>query len=147
MAHHWSLGYNNSPQVSWTLLRILPDLTSTVVSTASILLLISNLTSLLSKLLLVVSSSLLSIGITSYSCSPTFCFLLFSLCCPPERQNSQVVLFLLINTTTGRLARIGWSVCISKSERILGISFSWTNSGFCVYHLSGWSSFNLLPNS
>ena len=33
------------------------------------------------------------------------------------------------------LAWIRWSVCISKSQRILFISFSRTHSGLCTYHL------------
>ena len=42
--------------------------------------------------------------------------------------------FLLIITRFGFLAKIKWSVCISKCERIIYISFSRTNSGLCIYH-------------
>ena len=56
----------------------------------------------------------------------------------------QVLSFLLINTRSGLLARIRWSVCISKSQRILWVSFSRMDSGLCVYHLvAGWK-FNFL---
>ena len=37
--------------------------------------------------------------------------------------------FLLIDTRTGLLARIGGSICISKSQKILSFSFSQTDSG------------------
>ena len=50
-------------------------------------------------------------------------------------------LFLLIITRSRLLARIMWSICISESLRILCVSFSWTDSGFCIYHLVVWSKF------
>ena len=43
--------------------------------------------------------------------------------------------FLLTITRSGRLAEIRWSVRISKSRRILCVSFSKTDSGLCIYHL------------
>ena len=52
--------------------------------------------------------------------------------------------FLLTITRTGRLAEIKWSVCISKSQRSLCISFSKTDSGLCIYHFlhsSQWITF------
>ena len=39
------------------------------------------------------------------------------------------------------------AVCISKSQKILYVSFSWTDSGLCTYHLVVLSSFILLHNS
>ena len=59
----------------------------------------------------------------------------------------QVLFFLLINTRSCLLTGIRWSVCISKSQRILCVSFSRTDSGSWIYHLSVWSCFNLLHNS
>ena len=53
----------------------------------------------------------------------------------------------LVNTGSGLVDRISWSVCLSKSHRILLVSFSWINSGLCIYHLVLWSNFNLLHNS
>ena len=47
---------------------------------------------------------------------------------------SKFSFFLLIIIKSGRLAEIRWSVCMSKSERSLRISFVWSNS-------------DLLPNS
>ena len=56
-------------------------------------------------------------------------------------------LLLLTITRSGRLAKIQWSVCISKSQRILCVSFSRTDSGLCIYHLFVWSNLNFLHNS
>ena len=39
----------------------------------------------------------------------------------------------------------GWSVCMSISQGY--VSFSWTDSGLCIYHLAVWSNFNLLHSS
>ena len=39
------------------------------------------------------------------------------------------------------LAKIRWSICISKSQRTFCISFSWMDSGLCIYHLFIWSNF------
>ena len=36
--------------------------------------------------------------------------------------------------------RLRWSVCISKSQRILCVSFSRMDSWFCLYHLLVWSN-------
>ena len=83
---------------------------------------------------------------------PTVClsfhFLLFSFCGPPERQNPPDgnFFFLLINTVVFR-PWLGESIRISKSPRIFRVSFFWTDSGLCKYHLLVRSSFNLLHNS
>ena len=45
------------------------------------------------------------------------------------------VFFLLIITRSGILAWIRWSVCNVKSQRILCVSFSRTDSGLGMYHL------------
>ena len=42
----------------------------------------------------------------------------------------------LLSPLCSRLAWIKRSLCISKSKRISWVSFSWTNSSFCGYHLS-----------
>ena len=47
-----------------------------------------------------------------------------------------------IMTRSGCLAVIRWSVCISKSQSSLCVSFSSTDSGLCIYHLFAWSNFN-----
>ena len=46
-----------------------------------------------------------------------------------------------------RLAKIRWSVCISKFKRSLCVSFSRTDAGLCIYNLFAWSNFNFLLNS
>ena len=56
-------------------------------------------------------------------------------------------LFLLTIIRSGRLAKIKWSVCISKSWRNLCISFTRTDFGLCIYHLFEWSNFNFMHNS
>ena len=56
----------------------------------------------------------------------------------------QVFSFLLIIIRSGRLAQIRWSVCISKLQSSLCVSFSRTDSGLCIYHLFVWSNFNFL---
>ena len=59
----------------------------------------------------------------------------------------QVLFFWLTLTRFGHLVEIRWSVCISKSQRSLCISFSRTNSKLCIYHLFIWSNLNFLHNS
>ena len=43
------------------------------------------------------------------------------------------------------LAEIRWSVCVSKSQRSLCISFSGMDSELCVYHLFVWSYYHYTP--
>ena len=46
-----------------------------------------------------------------------------------------IFFFLLIIIRSGLLAEIRWSVCTSKSQRSLSVSFSMTGAGLCIYHL------------
>ena len=64
----------------------------------------------------------------------SFHFLSVSFCASRDRKvhNSANSIFLLIITRSGRLAEMRWSVCISKPQMILCISFSRTDSG-CAY--------------
>ena len=55
--------------------------------------------------------------------------------------------FLLINTWYCFLAGSRGSICISKSQRILWVSFSWIDLGLCIYDSSAWPKFNLQYNS
>ena len=57
----------------------------------------------------------------------------------------QVLFFCLFRS--GRLAKTRRSIFISKSPKGLCISFSRTDSGFCIYHLFLGSDFNFLHNS
>ena len=56
----------------------------------------------------------------------------------------QILFFLLIIIRSDLLAKIRWSVCMSKSHRSLYVSFSKTGAGLCVYYLLVWSNLNLL---
>ena len=79
-----------------------------------------------------------------------FPFLLLLLSLMLEGQNpldNKFFSFLLINIWFSFLAGIKWSVCISKSQKILCVSCSRTDSGLCIYHLLVWSNFSLLYNS
>ena len=51
--------------------------------------------------------------------------------------------FLLTITKSVFLVGIRWSVCISKSQKMLYLSFSRTDSGLCIL----WLNFNVLQNS
>ena len=52
--------------------------------------------------------------------------------------------YLLIIIRSGLLVEIRWSVCISKSHRILCVSFSRIGAGLCIYHLLAWLNLNFL---
>ena len=60
---------------------------------------------------------------------------------------SSLFFFLLIIIMYGLLAEIRWSVCMSKSHRNLGVLFSRTGVGLCIYHLFVWVNLNFLHNS
>ena len=60
---------------------------------------------------------------------------------------SAIFFLLLTITRSSRLAEVRWSICITKSQRLLWISFSRTDSGLCIYHLFVWSNLNFLHNS
>ena len=60
---------------------------------------------------------------------------------------SSLLFLLLIIIKSGRLADIRWSVCISKSQRSLWVSFFTTDVGLCIYHLFIRSNFNFFHNS
>ena len=55
--------------------------------------------------------------------------------------------FFSIINRSGLLVGIRWSVCISKSLKILCISFSRTDFGLYIYYLVVWSNFTILQNS
>ena len=61
--------------------------------------------------------------------------------------NSAGFLFLLIITRSGPLGEIWWSVFISKSLKILCVSFSRTDSGLGICYSFVWSNLNFLHNS
>ena len=54
------------------------------------------------------------------------------------------LLLLLIIIRSGLLVEIWLSICMSKSQRNLCVSFSRTDTGLCKYHLLVWSNLNFL---
>ena len=74
-----------------------------------------------------------------------FCFLLFYSVIHWDDKVHYSFNFLLTIIRSSFLADIEQSVSISKSQRISSVSFSMTDSGFCIYHFLGWN-FNFLPN-
>ena len=81
-----------------------------------------------------------------------FRFLSILLYVQPAQQSPQFskfssFLLLLTVMRCGRLAEIRGSVCISKFQRSLRVSSSWTDSGLCIYYLFVWSNLNFLHNS
>ena len=134
-----------------------------MISIVLILPLIFNYFSLLSKPLRLFQVHQLQLVSSSPLCSTAFLALWQDLCCCIsfcvlsvshfgllEQQNLlddnfSLLFFFLINKF-GLLVGIGRSVCISKSQKILCISFSWIYSDLCIYHLLVWSNLNLLHN-
>ena len=123
-----------------------------IISTPS---LISIFSSLFSKPLETVPSAPTTIGITvtfinqsfftslARSKDLSFHFHSFSLGARLEQispQDGNLSTFLSIYTRSGSLSEIGWFVCISKSERILWVSFRSTDSSFAIYYLFVWST-------
>ena len=75
-------------------------------------------------------------------------WILLNVCQDCKVHNSATFFFfLVIIIRSSCLAEIRWSVCISKSQRSLCISFSRTASGLCPNHLFVWSNLNLLHHS
>ena len=166
MVFHWSLCDNKSPQVSRTLLSILAYHNSTVVWMVSTRLLISKSSCPCTNPLVTASRAPITVVITVtfmfhtfFSSQAKFTYLsLFSLSfsftlwsAGTAKSTIRQVLFfffffffLFTITRSGRLAKIKWSDRISKSQRILCISFSRTDSGLCIYHLIIRLNFNFL---
>ena len=125
---HWSLNDNTSPRVFKTLLSILADFNNAIVCMVSILLLISISFRLLSKPLGTVTNtptiiritvtftSQLSVKIPEFLNILTLIFPLWS--AETVKFTSWLLCFLLIKTRSGLPSAIGYSVCISISQRI-----------------------------
>ena len=125
------------------LLNILADLNNAVVWIVPVLPLISSSKSFFSRLFGTVQKAptMNSIPVTfmfysllsSQAMSIYMSFILLSL------QSHSVVcwkfFFLLIKTKSRLLTLPAWSISISKSQRILCVSFSSTDSDLCIYHL------------
>ena len=153
-------------QISWTLLRIQPDLNDIIVWMVSTRPLIFKSSGPFTKPFGINPSAPTTIGISItfmlhrlffsslgiswylFLLFPSFYFYLV------VRRDGQVhnlacslFLLLLTITRTGRMAEIRWSVCISKSQRIFCISLSRTDLGLCIYHYCVWSNLIFLHNS
>ena len=163
MVFHWSLSDSKSPQVSKTLFSILAVLNNVVAWMVSTRLPTSKSSSPLSNPLVTVPKAPITIGIivtcmfhsffnslakSRYlSFFPhSFSFILWS--ARTAKSTILQVLFLLllllllIIIRSGLLAKIRWSVCMSKSHRSLCVSFSKTDAGFIniIYSLEFFTS-------
>ena len=134
---YWRLRDNKFPRVTRTLLSILADLSHVVVWMVLIIPLIYTSTSLFFRFLRTILSAPNTLTLTFQFFSflwqdPSICLFVFaffyfhSLVCQNGKihKTADSLTFLLINTRTGLLARIRWSVCISESQRMLWVSFS-----------------------
>ena len=158
MVFHWILNDNKS-----TLLSILANLNSAVVWMVSTHSLISKSSSLFTTPLVTVPRPPVIIGTTvtfmfhSLSFFPfpskvqvlILLFAFFQFYSMVNRDSkghnsaSSLVFFVFfwgggVIIRSGRLAKFRWSVCISKSQRGLCISFSRTDSELCIYHFFTW---------
>ena len=152
------------PQVSRTLLSILADLNSSIVSIFPARPPISNFSLPLTKPLETIPTAPITTDVMfiltlfstflvlrqGLSTCLSFRFLWFK---PSDQPGQQSLIynrfsfflliyfyFLLIISWSGLQAEIRWSVCISKSQRILCVSFSRTGSVLCIYHFFVWSN-------
>ena len=164
MVFHKALRDSKSPQDSWILLNILANLNNAVIFIVLIPLISTSSLSLFSKLLETIASAPTTIVITvifmfhclfSYQARTQVFVYFFAFCVCLHcvvRWNSKIqkmtsFFFALINIQSGLLAGIRWFVCTSKSQRILCVSFSRTDSILCICHLIVWWNNNLLHNS
>ena len=153
MVFQWRLSDSKSPQVSGILLSALADLNNAVVWIVSIRPPSSNFSSPLSKPLETILRAPITTGITvnlMFHCSfssqarskyLSFCLfsLLFTLWSAWTAKSSiRQVFFIWFFLLSRVLTGIRLSVCISKSQGILCVPFSWPDSGLCMYHLVVW---------
>ena len=161
MVFHWSLSDSKSPQVSRTLLSILADLNNVVVWMVSTRPVISKSSSPCTNNMVTVRRPPITIDInvtlifhrffSSLVRSRYLSFFSFSFnftlwSARKVKPTILQVLFLLIIIRSGRLAEIWWSVCISKSQKSLCISFSGIDYYYYLhirfFHISvSWWSF------
>ena len=163
MVLHWSLNDCKSPQVSRTFLSILTNVKNAVVCMVSTYPLIFKSSNPFTNLKGTAPSAPVTISITvifmfynfflvlsqGLDIYLSFRFLLIFLCGLPRQQSplSGRFSFWLIISRSDRLAKISSSVCISKSQKSLCVSFSRTDSGLYIYHLFMWSNFDFLHKS
>ena len=165
---HWRLSDRKSPQFSRTILSILAALNNVGVLRVSTCSLISMFSSPFTNPLVTVLSTPIIVCITVIFMFNSlffvlffqfsrkvlvlislFAFLQFYLVVSLNRKvyysADSLFLLLLIITRSCRLAEITWSICISKFQRILYVSFSRTDPELYIYHFflhnSKWITF------
>ena len=74
--------------------------------------------------------------------SHSFSFILWS--AETAKSTIKQIFLLLIIIRSGLLVEIKWSVCMSKSQRRLHVSFFRIAAGLCIYHLFVWWNLNFL---
>ena len=164
MVFPWSLS-NKFPQVFRTFFNILANLKNTVVWIVSTHPFMPKSSSRCTNPLVTVPSASITIGISitfrlyiylnpfakSWSIS-LFTYLQFYAVVSRNDKvhhslGSHFFLFLFYFLLLLGLVEIRWSIRISKSQKILCVSFSRTDSGLCIYHLFIWSNLNFLHYS
>ena len=160
MVFHWSLSDSSSPQVSSTLLSILGVLSNAVIWIVSTRLPTSKSSRPFNNPLVIVPKAPIKIGtiviFMFYSFfnslarsrylsffSYSFSFILWS-AGTAKSTILHILFFLLIIIRSGLLAKIRWSVFMSKSNRSLCVLFSRTGAGLRMYHLFVWSKLDFL---
>ena len=158
MLFHWSLIDCKSPRASKTLLSILANLKIAVIWMVSTRPFISMFSYPGTNPFMTVTSAPIAIGIIvtfmfhSFSCCLTRSLFAFFQFYPDFDRNGKVdysgySIFVFLTITSSRLlAKIRWSVCISKSLRSLCLSFSRTYSRMCIHHLFVWSNLYFFLN-
>ena len=156
MVFHWRLSDSKSPQVSTTLLRILAVFNNAVVWMVSTRPPTSKSSRSFNNPLVTVPKAPITISIivtfmfhiffnslVRYLSlfSHSFSFILWL---ARTAKSTILQIFFVVIIRSGLLAEIRWSVCISKSQRSLCVSFQRTGAGLCIYHLLAWSNFNFL---
>ena len=147
MVFHWRLSNSKSPQVSRTLLSILAVFNNAVVWMVSTRLPTSKSSRPFNNPLVTVPKAPIvtfmlhsffnSLARSRYLSLFSHSFQFYSVVGRTAKSTILQIFFffLLIIIRSGLLAEIMWSVCISKSHRSLCVSFSWTGTGLCLYHL------------
>ena len=151
MVFQWSLSDSKS-QVSMTLLSILAVLNNAVVWMVSIRPLISKSYGPFSKPLVTVPNAPITKFFNSLARSRylsffsySFSFILWSTR-TAKSTIVQVLFFLLIIIRSGFLAKIRWSVCMSKSHRSLCVLFSRKGAGWVYIPFVGMVKFKFLAH-
>ena len=155
MVFHWSRYDSNSPQVRKTILNILANLNDAMIGRIVIFPLISDSSGLLSKPLETVPSAPITNTITVTFSFQSFLssqarskyLSIFSLSFIFTLWSAGTISFFFfffvrcdLVWSSGR----DWVICFIL---MLCVSFSWTDTGLCIYHFLVWSNFSFSHNS